>query len=90
MENDDELSPEVREQLVETLDDMSQTLRAIEPLADARGRIDSWWAIVEDMLSLRRRVEFGPLGADFSQSMHDLSAQYDLFVTTVMPDSVGR
>ena len=86
MNDDDELSPEVREQLLETLRDMERTLRSIEPLAESRGRSGYWWDLVCEMLRIKRRVEFGPLGTDFADAMHDLSAQYDLFVQTVLPD----
>ncbi len=85
MEQADELSPEVRQQLLEVLEEMEGMLRAIHPLADSRGRSDYWGDIVRDMLTLRRRVEFGPLGDDFAAFMHDLSSQYDLFVETVLP-----
>ena len=86
MNNEQELSPEVREQLLETLRDMNQTLQSIEPLAESRGRAGHWWDLVCEMLRVQRRVEHGPLGDDFADAMQGLSSQYDLFVQTVLPD----
>ena len=84
-DDDHSLSPDVREQLLATLEEMAEVLRSIDGLAERRGYGEAWWELVRRMLVLRIRLQRGPLGEGFPDEMEDLCLAYDGFVETVLP-----
>jgi hypothetical protein len=83
--SDESLSPALREQLLESLEEMAEMLRSIEVLADQRGHFDAWWALVKGMIAMRGRVQLDQIGSGFSDEMGDLCTQYEAFIATVLP-----
>ena len=86
MSADEDLSPEVRQQLLETLQEMAGVLQSIEQLADHRGQFDAWWNLVQRMDAVRGQVLLGPIGPGFADAMGELCLEYDAFVATVLPN----
>jgi|GEM_PF-3223125 len=86
MSPDDDLSPEVRQQLLATLEEMAEVLRSIEGLADQRGYFDAWWTLVQRMIVVRGQALLAPVGPDFADAMQELCLEYDVFVETVLPN----
>jgi len=86
MSPDDDLSPEVRQQLLETLQEMAEVLQSIEELADHRGYFDAWWNLAQRMIAVRGQVLLDPIGPGFADAMEELCLEYDAFVETVLPN----
>ena len=86
MSHENSLAPHLRDQLLDTLDEMEEVLRSIEALADQRGYFDAWWTLVQQMIAVRDQALLATVGPDFADAMQELCLEYDVFVETVLPN----
>lgn len=80
------ISLSVRDQLMSTLDEIADMLRAVRELAAVRGCEDDWLALVKRLTPMRILLQFGPYSDNFEDDMDELCLAYDGFVSRVLPN----